>query len=340
MGARLKKYERESRRRPPERGFRRSSRPPGSLRVRTARVAPGPLHPRRRPSPPCCAHLLPPASASGHGLSSRMSLSSSLSSSRSRSRPRLAHQLRGRHGSAGPSHRPAHDPPPNAAARSPPVLAQCPDAQLKRSCRHHPPRAPTLVLGIGRRGHAAGPGWSPSAPPEPPPGAGDEAEAPRTRQSPRRAPRKPHLSPPVPHRVEPCPAPRPASHTHEGLGPLHLGPRLPVHSPRPSGGPARLGPSQASAGDAQLSAAQGPALARRPERGGFRTCLRPGPLGPPRTLGLGCAFTGSGPAWKPLVLPALLPVPHLSSNGKPGHGPRAPALGCEDSVEQVEGQPA
>lgn len=199
--------------------MRASGRPPASWLLRGAH---GPAWPQgrstrggRRPSRPLCLARSRRFVSGPHGLSSRMSLSSSLSSSRSRSRPRLGTSP-GPPWSAGPGHRPARDPPPSAAAALRPSLAQCPDAQLKRSCRHHPLEPPPWFWELGGAGTRPARGGAFVCPPEPPPGPETKAEAPRTRQSPLRAPRKPHLPPPrAPPRGAP-PPPRAPPHPREG----------------------------------------------------------------------------------------------------------------------------
>ena len=221
VGARLKQYERASRRRPPARGF---GQVPGLLappECARPRVAPGPLHPRW--AAPRSAPLCPPAPAA-----SASGRTGSLPECRSRphSRPPVPAPGPASAPAPGPPWLGRFRPPPCARSaaqrrrRSPPVLAPRPDAQLEAELPPPPPRAPTLVLGIGRRGHAAGPGVEPACPAgAASPGRSRSGGSTHKAESPRGTPRKPHLSQPCapPHGTPPRPMPRPTPrHTHEG----------------------------------------------------------------------------------------------------------------------------
>lgn len=221
VGARLKQYERASRRRPPARGF---GQVPGLLappECARSRVAPGPLHPRW--AAPRSAPLCPPAPAA-----SASGRTGSLPECRSRphSRPPVPAPGPASAPAPGPPWLGRFRPPPCARSaaqrrrRSPPVLAPRPDAQLEAELPPPPPRAPTLVLGIGRRGHAAGPGVEPACPAgAASPGRSRSGGSTHKAESPRGTPRKPHLSQPCapPHGTPPRPMPRPTPrHTHEG----------------------------------------------------------------------------------------------------------------------------
>lgn len=337
VGARLKKYERESRRRPPERGFRQV---PGLLapsECARPRVAPGPLHPRWAATLP--ALLCPPApaaSASGH--------TGSLPECRFRphSRPPVPAPGPASAPAPGPPWLGRSKPPPCARSaaqrrrRSPPVLAQCPDAQLEAELPPPPPRAPTLVLGIGRRGHAAGPGVEPVCP------AG--AASPGRRRSggsthkaepsPRPA-KAPPFPAPCPTAWSPAP-PRAPPHPRRPR-PLHLGPRPPVHSPAPPEAPPAWVPARLLLGRAALGC---PGTSLSPE-----TRARGFPY-PPEARSVGAspnarwaALTGSAQLWKPLVLPALLPC--LTPSSTSGNLTWSPGsrLGVKTAWSRSRGSP-
>ena len=340
MGARLKKYERASRRRPPERGFRQVPGLLASSECARPRVAPGPLHPRWAATLP--APLCPPAPAA-----SASGRTGSLPECRFRphSRPPVPAPGPASAPAPGPPWLARSKPPPCARSaaqrrrRSPPVLAHCPDAQLEAELPPPPPRAPTPSSP-----HPGSGNWEARARGRP----GGGARLPRRSRLPgpetkRRlhaqgralaAPREsPTFPGPVPHRVEPHPAP---PHPRRPR-PLHLGPRPPVHSPAPPEAPPTWVPARLLLGRAALGC-PGTSLSPATRARGF-PC-------PPEARSVGAspnarwaALTGSAQLWKPLVLPALLPC--LTPSSTSGNLTWSPGsrLGVKTAWSRSRGSP-